>query len=119
VATRLGRALTKKFVCFVGALLLSACGTADTDVAAVEQQLAKAMPPQSTLAQVLDYLNGEKIEHSQYLHDPASGNSIGFIIRRKSSWTLVRTDYSIIIYFDDRTVWSDTTYVPSTQGHNV
>ena len=89
-------------------------------MAAVEQKLAKAMPPQSTLAQVLDYLNGEKIEHSQYLHDPSSGNSISVIIRRKSSWTLVRTDYSIIFYFDDRDrlVRYDL-YVPSTQGHNV
>jgi hypothetical protein len=73
-----------------------------TDPKAVEQRLATAIPLQSTSVQVLNYLNREKIEHSQYLQDATQGNSIKAIIRDKSRWSLVKTNYSVVFRFDAR-----------------
>ena len=67
----------------------------------VERRLTRAIPLQSTPAQVIDYLNREKIEHSQYLRDSAQGNSILAVIRDKYKWAIVKTDYGITFRFDD------------------
>ncbi|MGI9072742.1 MAG: hypothetical protein ACR2JB_15855 [Bryobacteraceae bacterium] len=68
----------------------------------VEQRLAAAIPANSTAAEVLDYLNGQRIEHSQYLRNATNGNSIKAMIRKPSRWSLVKTDYAVIFRFDER-----------------
>jgi hypothetical protein len=82
-------------------LLLLGCGQARPNAKAVERHLAKAVPLQSTPAQVLVYLNGQKIEHSQYLRDAVQGNSVQAVIRDMSKWDIVKTDCGIVFRFDD------------------
>lgn len=87
--------------CLLSCLLLVGCGGGKADPKAVEQRLAKAIPLQSSRSQVLDYLDGHKIEHSEYLRDVTRGNSIKAMIRDKSRWGLVKTNYSVVFRFDD------------------
>jgi hypothetical protein len=82
--------------------LVLGCGHTPTDAKAVKQRLAAAIPPQATPAEVLDYLNSQKLEHSQYQQDLATGRSIRSGIRETPSWfTIIRTDYGIVFRFDD------------------
>jgi hypothetical protein len=81
-------------------LLLSGCWSAKADPKAVERRLAAAVPLQSAPGQVLDYLNSQKIEHSEYLRDATHGNSIKAMIPDKSKWTMVKTGYSVLFRFD-------------------
>lgn len=81
-------------------LLLAGCWSAKADPKAVERRLAAAVPLQSAPSQVLDYLDSHKIEHSEYLRDATQGNSIKAMIRAKSRWALVKTNYSVVFRFD-------------------
>ncbi len=83
------------------ALILTGCGPAKPNAKAVERELAKAVPLQSTPAQVLNYLTVQKIEHSQFLRDAAQGNLIHAVVRDQSKWDIVKTDCSIVFRFDD------------------
>jgi hypothetical protein len=84
----------------IGLLLLLGCESRQTDTKAVEQRLETAIPLQSSPGQVLNYLEDQRIEHSQYQRDALSGNSIKAAIRGKSKWEIVRTDYGIDFWFD-------------------
>jgi hypothetical protein len=81
--------------------LLIGCGPARPNAEDVRQDLAKALPLQSTPSQVIDYLSREKIEHSEYLRDPMQGNSIKAAVRDKSKWNIVKTDCCILFRFDE------------------
>jgi hypothetical protein len=82
-------------------LLLLGCGSVKPSAKDVERDLTKAVPLQSTPVQVLDYLSGQKIEHSQYLRDAVQGNSIHAVVRDTSKWAIVKTDCGIVFRFDD------------------
>jgi hypothetical protein len=86
---------------FISCLLLLGCGRAPTDTNAVKQLLAAAIPPQATPAQVLDYLDNQKLEHTPYRQDVRTGRSIQSAIRDKRKFTLIKTDYGIVFHFDD------------------
>ncbi len=88
-------------------LLLFGCGT-KPDPKILGQSVAKAVPLQSTPAQVLSYLSGQKIEHSAYKKDAIAGNSILATVP-DSRWGWTRTNCMIIFRFDehDRLIASD------------
>jgi hypothetical protein len=96
-------------LCLLSCLLLLGCRSAKADPKAVEQRLVTAVPLQATPNQVIDYLNSQKIEHSEYRTDAKQGNSIKAIIRDKARWRLVKTNYSVVFRFDshDRLVGYD------------
>lgn len=81
-------------------LLILGCGAHTIDRGTVERQLSIALPVGSTTSQVLDYLDHQRIEHSKYRRDKKSGNSIQALIRDRSKWAIVRTDYGIVFRFD-------------------
>jgi hypothetical protein len=87
--------------CFLCCLLVIGCGSAKPNVVAVKQDLAKALPPQSTPAQVLDYLSSKGIEHSQYLNDPRKGRCINAFVRDKTMFATVKTNCGLLFHFDD------------------
>ena len=87
--------------CFLCCLLLIGCGSRKPNVEAVKQDLAKALPPQSTPAQVIDYLDGKGIEHSEYLHDPVKGRCINAFVRDRTLFARVRTHCGLLFHFDD------------------
>jgi hypothetical protein len=88
--------------CLLSSLLLLGCGPMKTDAKVVERRLTSTIPLQSTPVQVLGYLNSEKIEHTQYVKDTTQGNSIKAMVRDKSRWGIVKTNYSVIFRFDDQ-----------------
>jgi hypothetical protein len=68
----------------------------------VLEGLTNAISLQSTPAEVLDYLDGHKIKHSEYLRDAVKGNLIqAFIPYDPSEWRVVYTSYGIDFRFDD------------------
>jgi len=77
------------------------CGPARPNAKALERDLAKAIPLQSSPKQVLDYLSAHQITHSQYLHDAYQGNSIMAVVRDKSKWEIVTADCAIVFKFDE------------------
>ena|ERR1035438_7435619 len=83
-------------------LMLAGCGSAKPNVEAVKRDLAKALPAQSTPAQVLDTLNAKGIEHSQYLHDPVKGRCINGFVRDKTIFAVVKTHCGLLFRFDDQ-----------------
>jgi hypothetical protein len=54
----------------------------------------------STPAQVLSYLSGRKIEHSEYRRDATAGNFILATIP-DSRWGWVKTNCLVLFQFDD------------------
>jgi hypothetical protein len=88
-------------------LLLAGCGSGP-DPMALGQSMAKAVPLKSTPAQVLGYLSGEKIEHSEYMKNPIAGNSILATIY-DSKWKWTHTNCLVIFSFDehDRLIAAD------------
>ena len=88
--------------CFLSCLMLLGCSSVKTNPKVVAQDLVHAIPLQSTPAKVIDYLNGHKVEHSQYKRDAVKGNSIEAIVRYdRSEWAVVHTSYGIVFRFDD------------------
>jgi hypothetical protein len=81
----------------VSLLLLSGCGPAQNNTKVVEQHLAAAIPLQSSSTQVLNYLNIQKIAHSQSV----DRKSIQAMIRSKPSLSIVKTDYGVVFRFND------------------
>jgi hypothetical protein len=99
-----------RVLCVLSCLLLFGCRSAQMDRKALAQEIAHAIPLQSTPAQVLNYLDGRKIIHSPYGRDAMKGNSIGAIVRYDpSEWRVVYTSYSIEFRFDgnDRLIASE------------
>jgi hypothetical protein len=88
-------------LCFLRSLLLLGCGSDRPDPMVAGRDLAKGIALQSTQAQVLGYLSGKKVKHSQYLHDSAQGNLIYADIPDTRKLTIVRDDCSIEFRFDD------------------
>jgi hypothetical protein len=84
----------------ISVLMMIGCGPARPDAKAIQQQLSGAVPLQSSLQQVSDYLNKQKIEHSDYLRDADRGYLIKAMVRDRSKWSLVRTDCGIEFRFD-------------------
>ena len=92
-----------RMLSFLSCLLLFGCRSAEIDRKALAQEIAHAIPLQSTPTQVLSYLDGRKIEHSLYMRDALKGNSIGAIVRYDpSELAVVHTSYSIEFRFDDQ-----------------
>jgi hypothetical protein len=85
----------------IGVLLLIGCGPAKPNAKVIEQQLAKAVPLQSSPQEVLDYLNREKIEHSDYLRDGSRGHLIEAVVRDQSRWSIVKTSCGIKFRFGE------------------
>jgi len=54
----------------------------------------------SSVAQVIDYLDAQKIQHSEYLPDAVRGNSIQAVVRDHRRWAVVKTDVGIVFRFD-------------------
>ena len=87
--------------CFLSCLLLLGCNSGDANRKALAQKIAQGIPLQSTPAQVLGYLDGQRIKHSQYLHDPWKGNSVLASVPYDShEWRVVYTSYGISFLFD-------------------
>jgi hypothetical protein len=76
------------------------CGPAKPNAKMIQDQLARDVPLQSSLKQVLDYLNAQKIEHSDYLRDGNSGHLIEAVVRDQSKWSIVKTSCGIKFWFD-------------------
>ncbi|MGD0631737.1 MAG: hypothetical protein ABR987_20595 [Terracidiphilus sp.] len=68
----------------------------------MRHDLTRALPPQSTPAQVIDYLNSKGIEHSEYLHDPRKGRCINAYIHDRTLFTSVKTNCGLLFHFDDQ-----------------
>jgi len=97
--TELARARIRR-VFLLGCVLLPGGGPAPPNAKAVERDLAKAVPLQSSPAQVLESLSAQKIEHSQYLRNRSAGNSILAVVRDRSKWAVVKVDVGIEFKFD-------------------
>jgi hypothetical protein len=82
-------------------LLLAGCASYKPDTSNIRQQFAAAVPLHSTPAQVLDYLDLQKINHSPYRRDPSSGNKIEAELDIKTTHALVDPSYSLEFAFDD------------------
>jgi hypothetical protein len=90
-------------LCLICCFLLSGCHSRDADRKALALRVAQGAPLQSSPKQVLDYLDGLKIEHYVYERDTPKGNSISAIVRYDSSeWRVVYTSYGILFRFDDQ-----------------
>ncbi len=89
---------TGLFLC----VLLSGCRRSPANPKAVEQQFELAIPPHSTQAQVLNYLDSQKMPHSPYHRDETSGNVIETGITMKSPRAWVGPDYGVLFQFDER-----------------
>ena len=97
-----GRFLRCKITGVLVCLFPLGCGPSKADPKGVEQQLASAIPLHSSQAQVLDYLNRQKIGHSRYHRDATSGNEIGAEITVKSTRDIVDPTYGVTFLFDDQ-----------------
>jgi predicted small secreted protein len=104
-----GLALVALLACF----LLAGCATYKPNPNDIKQQLATALPLHSTPAQVLDYLNRQKIGHSPYRRDPASGNKIEAELDIKTRHALIDPSYNLEFTFDnhDRLIASDVQFL--------
>jgi hypothetical protein len=83
------------------ALLMMGCGPVSPNAKAIEQELARAIPLRSNPKQVLEYLNEQRIEHSDYQRDGDRGYSIKAVVRDQSKWSIVKTDCGIAFRFDN------------------
>jgi hypothetical protein len=86
----------------LGCLLLSGCGPTQKDPGGVEKQLKLAVPLHSSPAQVIEYLEHQKLAHSQYHHDETYGNVIEMEISVKTKRDLVDPSYDVLFLFDNR-----------------
>jgi hypothetical protein len=81
--------------------LLSSCAaTGRPNPSDFKQQLATALPLNSTPAQVLTYLDHQKISHSPYRKDPSTGNTIEAELSIPSRRALVNPSYDVLFTFD-------------------
>lgn len=71
------------------------------DSETIRQRMAAAVPLKSTPAQVLAYLNRQKIDHTQYLQKATAGNAILARIQDRHRWSTVETSYIARFSFDD------------------
>jgi hypothetical protein len=86
-------------ICLLSSMTLTSCRGAKTDPEAIKQRIVTAVPLRSTPAQVLAYLSGQKIEHTQYVPGGADGRSITARMR-DGKWSIVQTTYIIRFFFD-------------------
>lgn len=98
---------------FLFCLLLTGCGHVKPDSAGVQRNLVAAIPLHSTPAQVLSYLDTQKIGHSTYRRDAESGNRIEAAVFVKTPHTLVNPNYDVVFRFDDhdRLIACDVQYL--------
>jgi len=64
--------------------------------------MKQAVPVHSTPAQVLDYLDRQKLPHSRLHHDETFGNVIEAEISIKTRRALVNPSYDVFFVFDDQ-----------------
>lgn len=82
-------------------MILPGCGPARVDAHTIQQKLAKDVVLGSSSSQVLDYLSREKIEHSTYIRNPHTGNTVlATIPSKEPSWTVIKTSYRVLFRFD-------------------
>jgi hypothetical protein len=89
------------WICLLCSFTLTACRDARTDPEAVKQRMAAALPLGSTPAQVLTYLNEQKIDHYQDAPGATADKSIVARIRNQQGWSIVETSYIVRFSFDD------------------
>jgi hypothetical protein len=82
-------------------LLLTGCGHLKQDTAGAQQNLVAAVPLHSTGAQVVTYLDAQKIRHSTYRRDTEAGNRIEASVLVKRPHAIVNPSYDVIFRFDD------------------
>ncbi|MGD0799635.1 MAG: hypothetical protein ABR910_18125 [Acidobacteriaceae bacterium] len=94
-------------------LLLAGCAAYKPVTSDIQQQFATALPLHSSPAQVLDYLDRQKINHSPYRRDPSSGNKIEAELDIKTRHALTDPSYSLEFSFDDhdRLIASDVQFL--------
>jgi hypothetical protein len=85
----------------LGCMLLAGCGLYRPDPKGLEQQVAGAVPLHSSPAQVMAYLNTQKIGHSPYKRDATMGNTIEGEMQVKTTRAFVNPSYEVIFRFDD------------------
>jgi hypothetical protein len=86
----------------LGCMLLAGCGLYRPDQKGLEQQVAGAVPLHSSPAQVMAYLNAQKIDHSPYKRDVSIGNTIEAEMQVKTTRALVNPSYNVVFRFDDQ-----------------
>jgi ABC-type amino acid transport substrate-binding protein len=93
--------------------LLAGCATYMPNANDLKQQFATAVPLHSTPAQVLDYLDHQRIAHSPYRRDPSSGNKIEAELDIKTRHALIDPSYNLEFAFDDqdRLITSDVQFL--------
>jgi len=92
---------TAPSLALLACFLLAGCAIYKPNTNGIRQQFAAAVPLHSTPAQVLDYLDHQKIPHSPYRRDPSSGNKIEAELYIKTRHALVDPSYSLEFAFDD------------------
>ena len=96
--------MSRQFLSSVICLLLCqffwGCASAKNDQKVLERHLGAVVPLQSTSDQILEYLNREKIDHSKYFRNASDERVIEAVIRDRSKWASVKTDYGVVFRFD-------------------
>jgi len=95
------RHVTAAMAGLLGCILLAGCGLYRPDTKGLEQQVADAVPVHSSPAQVMAYLNAQKIAHSPYRRDATMGNMIEAEMQVKTTRALVNPSYNVVFRFDD------------------
>ena len=85
----------------VANVAVSGCRSNEANPTAVERELAQKVPLNSSPAQVIGFLNQQKIEHSAYERSSNQLPVIEAVIREPASrWTIVKTDFGVHFTFD-------------------
>jgi len=88
-------------VCLLSLTLVLGCSsTEESTKTAISKRFEAAIPQGEASDRVLAYLDSQRIEHSQYLRQTKDGNVILAVIRDKSQFNVVRTDFGISFQFD-------------------
>ena len=80
-------------------LPLTACDRA-ADMQDAERRLTAGIPDYAAPADVMHYLDGQKIEHSGYERQGTPANTIHATIRERIVWRLVQRAYTAVYRFD-------------------
>jgi hypothetical protein len=89
-------------VALLVSLLLCGCKAYRPDTKAIERQVASAVPLGSSSPEVIAYLNGSKIDHSPYTHDPTNGNMIDSVMDMSTSHGIAQPSYNVLFRFSDQ-----------------
>jgi hypothetical protein len=97
----MARALPSYGIASLFAIMLLAGCSRKADPGALQQRLIAQVPLRSTPAQVLAFLNGQKISHSPYRQMGNSGYAIEAEMSVPARGNLVQPSYDVVFQFDD------------------